>query len=183
MPKDNATTKPWERQPKESPQAFEAFSTYLGMGAEQSYAKVSQKLGKSKTIIDRWGRTWQWRERCRAYENELARQAQEQAAREVKEMQKRQTKIAMLMQKKAVEALEKIDPAKLDESAIVRLITEGAKLERSNRLDEAGIAPAPIFGAPARPGQQTASESGLDWSKLSTADLEKLARLGGDGSE
>jgi hypothetical protein len=80
----------------------------------------------------------------------------------------------------AVEALEKIDPDKLDEGAIVRLITEGAKLERSNRLEEAGIAPATPFGLP----QKTVEDSGgLDWSKISNADLKKLARLEDDDDE
>ncbi len=176
MPKSLDAAKPWERQLRESSQAYEAFSIYRDMGSDRSLRAVAKQLNKILTIIGRWSGAWEWVERIRAHENDLARQAREQAAREVKEMQKRQTKIAMLLQKKAVEALEKVDPEKLDESAIVRFITEGTKLERSNRMEEAGIVPVNPFGVP----QKAVGEGDLDWTKISSDDLEKLARLGDD---
>lgn len=179
MPRNIAKSKPWERQLSESSQAFEAFSIYRDMGGERALRAVAQRLNKSLTIIGRWSTAWDWVERARAYDNDLARIAREQAAKRVKEMSDRHIRISMLMQKKALEALEQLEPDELDENTIIRLITEGAKLERSNRLEEAGVTPAAPFGAPARPGQPGITESGLDWSKLSTEDLEKLAKLGG----
>lgn len=95
-------------------------------------------------------------------------------------MRRRQTKTGVFMQKKALEALEKLKPDDLDVNSIIRLITEGAKLESSNRLAEIGYGQSPT-GTPARPGQNGQTESGIDWSKLSEEDLEKLARMdGGD---
>lgn len=41
------------------------------LSIERSYVKVSQQLSKSRTIIDRWGRTWKWQERLRARDNWL----------------------------------------------------------------------------------------------------------------
>ncbi len=40
---------PWDRQPNESPQAFEAFATYRDMAYQRSLAAVGWKLHKSKT--------------------------------------------------------------------------------------------------------------------------------------
>jgi hypothetical protein len=61
----------WERQPRESGQAWQAFQLYLSLGIERSYEKVRQQLGKSRTIIERWGREWNWQERLRARDNWL----------------------------------------------------------------------------------------------------------------
>ena len=44
----------WERQDGETAQAFQAFAEYRDMGAERSLAKVAQKLGKSKPLMERW---------------------------------------------------------------------------------------------------------------------------------
>jgi len=130
--KDN-TTRPWERQPRESHQAFEAFSTYLNMGSERSYTKVGRQLGKSKDLIDRWGRDWNWQERIRAYDNDLARQAHDQAAREVVEMQKRQIKIAMMIQQKAAEALKEMPTKEMTLHEVARSVDIATKIERLNR--------------------------------------------------
>lgn len=58
----------WEQLPDESAKAFQAFSLYLKMGVERSVAKVGQKLGKSRVLIERWSSVWQWGERVRRYD-------------------------------------------------------------------------------------------------------------------
>jgi hypothetical protein len=151
---------------------FAAFSAYLELGEERSYARVGQKLGKSRVLIERWGSEWKWQERVLAWDNDLARQANKRAVKELEEMYKRQAKIAMLMQKKAVEALENIDPEKLDEGTIVRFITEGTKLERSNRLEEVGISPLP---APVKQKRPAVTGSDINFSELTTEELRRLA--------
>ena len=125
--------KPWERQPGESAQAYEAFDAYPKMGVERSCRKVAQALSKSDTIIRRWSSAWKWQERCRAYDNELKRQELIQAQKAVKQMQERQIQTAMLLQKKAVQALNELDISELTPQEILRFISEGAKLETANR--------------------------------------------------
>ena len=133
MARWSKSEKPWERQPGESAQAYEAFDTYLKMGADRSCRKVAQKLSKSDTIIRRWSSTWHWQERCRAYDNELKRQELIEAQKATKLMQERQIKTAMLLQKKAVQALDQLDISDLTPQEILRFISEGAKLEAANR--------------------------------------------------
>jgi hypothetical protein len=68
------TPAPWERQPKESPEAWEAFALYRDMGVERSTAKVGRALGKSTDLMDRWSRNHSWVARCMAYDVYLDRQ-------------------------------------------------------------------------------------------------------------
>ena len=57
--------RPWDRQPKESPKAFEAFATYRDMAYQRSLAAVGWKLHKSKTLLERWSAAHGWVERVR----------------------------------------------------------------------------------------------------------------------
>jgi hypothetical protein len=52
----------WERQRGETLKAFEAFVEYRDMD-NRSYREVGQKLGKSKTQIEKWARKYFWQER------------------------------------------------------------------------------------------------------------------------
>jgi hypothetical protein len=63
---------PFEQQPKESAKAFAAFKTYLELGPERSLAVVAGQLGKSKTMIERWSRKFDWPARVQAHTAHLA---------------------------------------------------------------------------------------------------------------
>ncbi len=127
----------WERQPKESAPAYEAFSIYRDMGAERSLQAVATRLSKSLPLMKRWSRAWSWGERVRQYEDSLQREAQakayQKAVNSLAEMQTRHIKTAVLMQKIAVQALDALDPATLTPQDIARLIKEGSKLESDVR--------------------------------------------------
>lgn len=62
----------FEQQPKESNKAFAAFKTYLELGAERSLATAADKVGKSKTMIERWSRKFDWPARVQAHAAHLA---------------------------------------------------------------------------------------------------------------
>ena len=136
MARNSIAEKPWERQKGESSQAFEAFSLYLKMGEKRSLRSLAQRLGKSSALMNRWSSRWNWQERLRAYENDLRRQEIEADRKDRKAMRERQIKTAMLMQKKAVEALDKNKPEELTPRAILEYIKAGAELERLNRVIE-----------------------------------------------
>ncbi|MCC8135608.1 MAG: hypothetical protein LIO40_02900 [Ruminococcus sp.] len=130
------TDKPWERQKGESAQAYEAFAMYRDMGTERSIRAVSQRLGKSKTLIDRWSREKSWVERVRAYDNELDKQAKAKAVREHKAMTERHISIAMQIQKKALEALKNLSVENMSPKDIKEFIKMATDLERMNRTIE-----------------------------------------------
>ena len=60
--------RPWDRQPNESPQAFEAFAIYRDMAYRRSLAAVAWKLSKSKTLLSRWSSAHGWVKRVAAWD-------------------------------------------------------------------------------------------------------------------
>ena len=62
----------FEQQNRESNEAFAAFKTYLELGAQRSLATVAEKHGKSKTMIERWSRRFDWPARVQAHAAHLA---------------------------------------------------------------------------------------------------------------
>lgn len=151
----NKAEKPWERQPKESSQAFAAFDCYCRMGAERSLSKVSQVLHKSKTLLGRWSSEWEWVKRCQAYDNFLQEQELEQVKKEREQMRKRHAVLGELLQKKAASALKSLDPENLEAKDLLKFIIEGAKLETISR----GVDPASPSGTDSAGGNQTLADT------------------------
>lgn len=139
MPKKSSGAAAWERQQGESSPAYEAFSIYRDMGADRALRTVAAQLSKSYPLILRWNKRWEWQERVREYDNSLEQKAYKEAVKRVTEMQTRHIKTAVLMQKKAVEALDKLPLELLSANDIVRLIKEGSKLERDTRTADPTI--------------------------------------------
>lgn len=69
-----STRHPFDRQPRESEEAFTAFRAYLDLGPQRSLAKVGQKSGKCKAM-ERWSSQWRWVSRVEAYTEYLCREA------------------------------------------------------------------------------------------------------------
>ena len=67
-----ATALVFEQQPRESNKAFAAFKTYLELGAERSLATAADKLGKSKRMMEKWSRKFDWPARVQAHTAHLA---------------------------------------------------------------------------------------------------------------
>lgn len=132
----SSSTKSWERQPNESAKAYEAFSLYLDMGAGRSLQKVAQELSKSLTLMKRWCKDWNWVERCADYDAEQRRIELEQTKKEVKKMRERQLGTAILLQKKAVQALNELDFEDLSPQMILRFIAAGAKMEQDTHYSQ-----------------------------------------------
>jgi len=62
----------FEQQPREGNRAFAAFQTYLDLGPQRSLVLVAEKHGKSKTIIERWSRRFDWPARVKAHAGHIA---------------------------------------------------------------------------------------------------------------
>lgn len=130
------TNKPWERQKGESEKAFEAFKIYRDMGEERTISAVGKRLEKSRNLIDRWKERWNWKERVRAYDNELEKQAKEKAIKDYKAMTERHIKISIQLQKKALEALNNLEIEEMSAKDIKEFIKMATDLERLSRTVE-----------------------------------------------
>jgi hypothetical protein len=62
----------FEQQPRESNKAFAAFKTYLELGSQRSLAGAGDKLGKSKRMMEKWSRRFDWPARVQAHGAHLA---------------------------------------------------------------------------------------------------------------
>ena len=74
----------FNRQPGESSKAFQALECYLQAGPDRSILAVAKQLSKSRTIVGRWSRDWQWGKRALDFDNDQAekqRRAYEERAR------------------------------------------------------------------------------------------------------
>lgn len=130
------TDKPWERQKGESEKAYEAFVAYRDMGEKRTLIAVAEKLGKSDTLIRRWKDRWEWKERVRAYDNDLEKEARAKAIKDRKDMTARHIGIAMQLQKKALEALQGLSVEDMTPKDIKEYIKIATDLERLNRTLE-----------------------------------------------
>lgn len=123
----------WERKKGESSEAYAAFKIYYQMGDKRSCVKVAKNLGRSTTLITGWCSKWNWVERARAYDNELARQEFAEACNAIKKMNEQQAQIGLLIQKKALEALKEMKSNELYPKLLLQYLVQGAGLERKSR--------------------------------------------------
>lgn len=130
-----ADIKPWERQEGESAKAYEAFSEYRDMKADRSLAKVGQKLGKSKTMMEKWSKKFDWVARAEAWDLEEDRLTRVALTKDIGAMRRRHADIAKAMLVKAARALTKIPDDEIKASDISRMVDIASKLERISKGD------------------------------------------------
>lgn len=128
----NENLRPWERQDGETEKAFSAFKAYLEM-EDRNICQLAKRLSKSRQLVDKWKQKYNWQERCIAWDKSLQEIEYKTAVKERKKMAKRHIAIAMSMQAKAVEALQKIEVSKLNANEIIRLFDTSVKIERLSR--------------------------------------------------
>ena len=69
--------RPWDMQPGESPESFEAFALYRDLGIERSIRRVGRELGKSGSLIFRWSSENDWQYRVEEWDRFLDQSRQE----------------------------------------------------------------------------------------------------------
>ena len=97
------TDNPWDRQKGESEKAYESFAVYRDMSEERTVSAVVKKLEKSRTLIDRWKKNYQWEERVRLYDNWLEKKARQKVVKNRQDMIDRHIQIAQNLQGKALD--------------------------------------------------------------------------------
>ena len=98
--------KPWEKQPKESSKAYEAFVVYKDLGNGRTFTAVAKELHKSFSLIRRWREKWNWQERAEAWDNSIAEKARAKKAKDCAKMIEVQTGIGQMLQAEAIKAMD-----------------------------------------------------------------------------
>jgi hypothetical protein len=123
----------WERQPKETIQAYEAYSVYRDMGNQRSYAKVARELGKSLSLIEKWGKMWNWVGRTSQYEYHMDKVAMDIREETVRTMLKRHIGTSIVLQEKVEAGLKSLKASKMTPMEIVKMFELAVKVEREAR--------------------------------------------------
>lgn len=130
---------PWERQPGEGEEAYEAFSLYYKAGLKRSLRKTAESLGKNRALLERWSRRWNWVERAREYDNALVREEYQSTVDSIKKMNKQQASIGLMLQQKGLEALKKLNISKMDAKELLQFLIQGSNIERRARLSDVNM--------------------------------------------
>lgn len=85
---------PWERQPDESAEAFEAWVLYRDGQPDATIRSVAEQLDKSRQLVGRWSSDWDWQRRLRAWQAEEDRARREGRLKAIEERSERQARIA-----------------------------------------------------------------------------------------
>lgn len=122
---------PWERRADETAKAYEAFEVYRDMGLARSYAKVAQRLGKSKTIIDRWGSRHEWGMRIKAHDEKFETRRLNSAENEREKALKRHVDIARTFMNLGIKRLRDMRPGEIERpETLLKWLKDAIDLER-----------------------------------------------------
>jgi hypothetical protein len=144
--------KPWERQPGEGPEAFDAFVAYRDMPTKDrsltaAYRRYTggEAIKASGTWMN-WSVEWRWRPRTLAWDDENDRLKREAHRDAIVKMSERQAATAQYWQGVAyqqmqalLERLQDDGPAAADAramfgpTALTKMLVDAAKLERLAR--------------------------------------------------
>jgi hypothetical protein len=84
----------WERQPRESPRAFEAFALYRDLGPERTMANTGRKIGRGYKAMAKYADRWSWNKRALAWDRMRDQAKSEAAIAEAKAVGERHARIA-----------------------------------------------------------------------------------------
>jgi hypothetical protein len=132
---------PWERQDGESAMAFEAFSHYRDMAAnERSLSNLIDKHGQELATnwrqCARWSSEWQWVARSLAWDDEQDRVKRQGFLDDIRSMSRRHAQIATAVQGKIIERIQKLKESDVERMSwrdMGYLIDITSKVERMAR--------------------------------------------------
>jgi hypothetical protein len=123
---------------KETPRALAAYRLYEALGPARSIDAVARQLDKSRQLIGRWCTAHGWVERVRAYDAQVAAEAEQRAREErlaeIERARKQRLQVARAARGKGVEALATMTPKDLARLplATIRLLEYADTTERKD---------------------------------------------------
>lgn len=163
----------WEKQANESYKAYQRFILYRDLGSERTYKAVAEEIQVTSEHICDLSSRWRWKERIAAWDKHLAEIRDKAIEDASKTMASRQAKLGMLLQDKAVVALESLawdvdnPPTAKD---VVSLADAGVKIERLARGEKTEDTGGVTINLPMLPTWAKAS-------KYVTVDAENIPLL------
>lgn len=121
---------PWDKQPGETPPAFDAFTAYRDLGSARSLAKVAARIGKSKGLVTRWSAGHSWCLRAEAWDHECDRDWQRTLLATRREAGRFNLELSQKAMETAAAALAAVDATKMRAGEIARLMESASKLQR-----------------------------------------------------
>lgn len=171
---------PWERQEEETMKQYEAFCVYRDMKdptdptSRRSIRQVSDELGKSEGLLERWSSKNNWGKRAEAWDEEQEKRIREIQNKEqleaIKKMRKRHAALGSSMLIKAARALSVIPDDEINATALSRMVEVGSKLERISRGDVGEVVEERDGGQAISPVQFYMPSNGRD-QEQATADI------------
>ncbi len=129
-----AAVNPWEKQPGESLQSFEAFKMFRNLPpGTRSLPRVASECIKNISLIRRWSAQHGWFDRVEEWDAHQDKVALEAQLRAVKAMNERHVKMAMALQTKALKRLENMNTDELSPAQLLAYLLEATRLERLAR--------------------------------------------------
>lgn len=118
---------PWDRQPRETVKAYEAFCVYR----DSEHRNVSRLMAEGGSQQFRtWSSKWSWAGRALSWDRFLTAKDLEDAMRWRRTMNNRQRKAAALAQSKIIEWLRGLNPVSLTPTEAARWFEVAVKVER-----------------------------------------------------
>ena len=123
---------PWEQQPDESDEAYQAFIIFRDAGKNRSVDFVAKSRNCNQSLIYRWRMKFNWHERARLWDRELDNDYRQGLANEKIKASKETIELGRAIRGKAAEALNKLidDKIIIDKKEIPTWAELGVRLER-----------------------------------------------------
>lgn len=89
---------PWDKQPGDTPKAWNAFTIYRDLGPSRTLAAAALQMGRNRQTLADWSARHAWQFRVEAWDREQDRIKREASLRALAAMADRQAQQAMLAQ-------------------------------------------------------------------------------------
>ena len=141
----------WERQPRETPQAFEAFAIYRDLGSARSVRKVGAQLGKTETLMSRWSSRWHWVRRARAYDEHLQAIALVDRDEDIRRAREQNLELARVAKAKVVARLNALRTDEIQVGQLANLVKMCVELELNSLGVPSVVTRTELTGPDAQP--------------------------------
>jgi len=137
---------PWDRRPRESARAYEAFRRYRDLGPLRTIEALVGDPDRRETLAA-WCRRNDWKDRAEAWDAETHRAEDARRLEALRTMHDVHARTGRAIQQKALAALNAVQPEDIPPYAAARLLELGARMERDTLITSVeelqGLRPAP----------------------------------------